>query len=156
MMCTMCDPEFYAGDYYVKNCTDQTFTLRYPCLSPYSPNRTITPGDSINVGGVSVQSKGKPYFDLWIQGEVARNGENISLEIRSTEPFEESSENSVLLKKWNYLDRSLPGRQFFSESFWRHYSTFIDEGGFVTITDVWVFEILPEDIALTDRGFFIP
>ncbi len=141
LLCFQCeDDDRNVGTYYVKNQTDQTLHLLQngSGYSIYTPGGIVAPGDSIQFGSVSVRKKRQPRFEMWIQDEVARQGEEVSLKI--------SSEEGLLLKEWRYLDRDQSGKQFFNESFWRHYDVFINDGARATITDVWVFTILPEDI----------
>lgn len=144
LLCTACDPPQYAGDFYVKNLTDQTLqvSLGDPATDAYIsilPGIIVAPGDSVSRGGISipVRKKKKPSFDQWIKGEVISHSEEISLRV--------FSKDQTLLKEWRLLAKDQPGKQFFDESFWRHYSVF-REGAIVTITDVWIFDILPEDL----------
>ncbi len=144
VLCTMCDPERRAGVYYVKNNTERTLHLLQSGSgnSIHTPRGVIAPGDSIQFGSAYVRKNKHPYFELWIRDEVARQGKEVSLKV--------SSQDGVLLKEWRYLDRSQPGKQFFSEPFWRHYDVFRDDWTRTIITDLWIFDIQPEDIALPE------
>lgn len=140
LSCIACDPLQYGGGFYVRNDTDQTLRLlqRGPGGSISFSAGTVAPGDSIALGSVWNKSTSKLSFNRWIQEEVARQGEKISLKVLS--------EDQVILKEWTYLDRNQPSKQYFNESFWRHYEVFRELGSIETMTDIWVFQVLPEDI----------
>lgn len=152
-LCTMCDPPFppeYEGRWYVKNRTDQTLVLTYPFLKHsvidyVSYNRSIAPGDSllINNSCFLIKNKIKPSFDRCLEDAVSEYGENLSLKVLS--------EYGVLQIEWLYLNRNHPGKQFFDEPFWHHYDVSIQYDERVTTTDIWVFDITPEDITQTKQ-----
>lgn len=142
LVITACDPAQYGSAYYVKNSTDQPLKL---CLggsddSIYPIVGIVAPGDSAHFSGTSVviRGKNKLYFDWFIQEQVSRWGDEVSLKVSSPE--------NSLLKEWDYLDRNQSGKQFFNESSWRHYDVFDGGKGIITLKDIWVFTILPEDI----------
>jgi hypothetical protein len=60
--------------------------------------------------------------------------------------FEVFSNEGLLLARWNYSDKDMPGRQFFNESSWQYHEEIGGEG---EIKATWTFEILPEDISST-------
>lgn len=151
VLCTMCHPDEspgYEGRWYVKNCTNQTLILTYPYFWKdfhIFLDREIAAGDSLEVGYSQILAKGKPmlYFDQWFQDmEAEKYGDELLVKVLS--------ENNVFLKQWNYLENNQPGKQFFGEPFWHHYDVSIERNELLTITDIWVFDILPEDIAQTE------
>ena len=144
LLIVACDPpqDYHVGEWYAKNYTEQTLTLSFP-PDRYWQNKDVAPGDSVLIQIFYFEYKGKiiPYFDRLPQRMVYYSGENISLDLLS--------EQGDLLKRWRYLDKDLPGKQFFKETFWRYYER--PGGRFTTaITAIWVFDIMPEDLIKKD------
>ena len=143
LLIVTCDPPIYyhKGEWYVKNYTEQTLTITFPLNENNWSNRKVLPGDSIGIAyfGFEYRGKTKPYFYGFMPPEMVSLGENLLLNVLS--------ENGNLLKKWYYLDKDLPDKQFFKESSWRYYEN-MRSGD--KITAIWVFDIMPEDIIEKD------
>ena len=142
LLCAACDPylsRYHSGTWFIKNCTDQTLTISFPPHHRVWENRDVAAGDSVSIHYCEFEWKSKviPYFDRFLEDIAYYGDENISLDVLS--------EQGELLKRWRYLDKDLPGKQFFNESPW-HYSQYHNKLDKVRITAKWVFEILPEDL----------
>lgn len=135
----------YDAQWYIKNSTDKILIATYPYYYSKQPyDRSVAPGDSLMVyrSDFLVRDNIKPYFDYWPKSAADWYGEDLNLRVLSKDSF--------LLKEWTYLEKDQPGRQFFSEPYWTHYDVFITRDEFETTTDIWVFDILSEDITQTE------
>jgi len=143
LLFTECTPpqSYHYGEWYAKNHTEQTITLSFPPYERYWQSRDVAPGDSVLIQIYEFEYKEKiiPYFDRLPQRMASFSGEDISLDLLS--------EQGDLLKRWRYLDKDLPGKQFFKETLWRYYEKIISGD---KITAIWVFDIKPDDLIEKD------
>lgn len=135
--CIACDPPEHTmtheAYWYVKNHTGETLSVTAPSRI-YDYYAVVNPGDSDYFYAFNPpQHLGAPSFDLlmWITPEEERY-----VDIRS---------HGVLLKRWNYSDKAVAGKQLFNESCWRLYTEHF-EPGVTQVIYKWVFDIYPEDL----------
>lgn len=135
-----CDPEqwvaTHATSWYAKNSTDQTLIIT---TSPFiEVDAVVDPGDSVLVHSFHpFQYLGKPAFDTFYDAWEGKPEQEWCISV--------SSQEGRLLKKWKYMDRNAAGRQIFHQSYWQLYTQ--KEGHSDELNFIWVFNILPEDIA---------
>lgn len=84
------------------------------------------------------QYLGEPTFDTFYDAWNGKPEQEWCISI--------CSKDGQLLKIWKYIDRNAEGRQFFNESYWRLYTKKYSHSDQLNFS--WVFNILPEDIAL--------
>lgn len=136
-----CDPsehlDTHCTYWYLKNVTDKSISVT-TVPGHLMSFLTINPGDSVCFHSFCPpQHWGIPSFDglydIW---------EKTTMQNRHTDIL---SNDGSILKIWNFADRNAEGRQLFSESFWRLYIKKSEQ--YTEQTYIWVFDILPEDIA---------
>ena len=136
-----CDPKkwvaTHATSWYAKNNTDQ---ILINTTSPFiDTDAVVAPGDSVLVHSFNpFQYLGEPTFDTFYDAWNGKPEQEWCISI--------CSKDGQLLKIWKYIDRNAEGRQFFNESFWRLYTKKYSHSDQLNFS--WVFNILPEDIAL--------
>lgn len=144
-LCISCDPPQNAWRWNVKNNTGQTLKLKYPEYSINDNNSPtyriaiISQDDSIFIYGNTTDKKKVLNINYFFNTMTGRYGEDIYWQILS--------EDDVVLRTWNYLERGLPEQRFFDESSWYKEQKNGDDA-FVVMEYSWTFDILPEDISL--------
>ena len=137
-ICSKCEVEDMTGRYCAKNNTDQDVILRLhfdQINGPHMSENNVKSGETFLFWECYSFIKQGINFDRWFQGMLGY-GNYIKLQVLSAD--------GVLLQEWNYMDKDLPGKQFFSEPSWQYDET-TDSHGNLLVT--WMFDILPEDIA---------
>lgn len=130
-------PDPNGGAWRIKNSTNQTLTITIPpysVIQSYPLDNNISPGDAIPLGFTSTDIEKIPNFELIRRFWHGLAEEDIYFEVLSS--------NGTTLVKWDYLNKDLPGKQFFKEGSWQRKQS--SKGDNIDVT--WFFEILPEDI----------
>lgn len=121
------------GSFYVKNLTDDAIEISYSDSIPDIVSYIVGPRDSVLLRFVETKRiDGYPGFRMFLKTESGGNCEKSLSILKDGEP----------VRTWLLSDKDGRGRQFFDESFWRHYVWY--DGNMPDIF-VWVFDILPED-----------
>lgn len=132
------EPTHHTGR-YIKNNTQKTIIIT---TRDFTSKQRLDPGDSICVFGFNPPQKwGTPSFDTHYDWQDENgNGQKQYVAI--------SSIDGELLKTWVYASENMQGERFFEERSWRFY---IIDGSVINWGNeelyVWVFDLLPEDIA---------
>ena len=83
---------------------------------------------------------------FWFKRKELKNVRFLAWKTSEKRLFYRLNRNSFMFRLFGMLHRNAEGRQFFNESFWRLYTKKYSHSDQLNFS--WVFNILPEDIAL--------